>query len=247
MQDSAYDAMQQMQSSHWWWRGMFHLYHVALQKFLKPTSQPRRVIDIGCGFGANLPVLNPIGEVVGVDVSLEALRAIPERPRLGLVVATADALPFKAGTFDVVALLAVIEHVEDDQRVVAETYRIAKPGALQILLTSAFMQLWSHHDVANEHKRRYLASQLNQLLQRAGWDVRQTSYVNSVIFPGVALIRWLQRLTSQPGHSKYDMGINIELVNKVLVRVLALETWIMVQRGKPLPFGVNLFSVGERE
>src|SRR5258707_15498563 len=101
MQNHAYDAMQSMQENHWWWRGMRNLYHASLGRLMSSQLMSnRRVIDVGCGFGANLSVLAAYGDVVGVDVSLDALRAIKDRPRLGLVQAEADALPFRAGTFD---------------------------------------------------------------------------------------------------------------------------------------------------
>ncbi len=95
MQDTAYDAMRQMQERHWWWRGMRRLYRTALTRFLPPAvpQNKRRVIDVGCGFGANLPVLQPLGDLVCVDVSPEALQTIDSTAVLGRVQAAADALP----------------------------------------------------------------------------------------------------------------------------------------------------------
>src|SRR5688572_10298684 len=130
MLDNAYSAMQMLQEQHWWWRGMRHLYRAALQRYV-PTQG--RVLDVGCGFGANLPVFREAGFVIGMDVSFDALRAIPPRPQVALVVAEADALPFKAGSFDLVGLMAVAEHVEQHQKVLEESYRVAKPGAIQLL------------------------------------------------------------------------------------------------------------------
>src|SRR5258708_18419752 len=133
MDSSAYEAMYALQSRHWWWRGMSWLYNTALHTFLPASkSESRRLIDIGCGFGTNLPILNALGDVVGVDVSLEALQAIQQRPRLGLVQARADALPFKPRSFDVVALLAVIEHVYRDDTVLAKPHLIAGPDSRQL-------------------------------------------------------------------------------------------------------------------
>src|SRR5258708_34252522 len=131
MKWSAYASMRTMQERHWWWRGMAHLYPIALESALRTETTGRTIIDVGCGFGANLYVLNQFGSVVGVDVSLDTLRSISQRPALGLVQARADALPFRANSFDAVALLAVIEHVEQDCRVLAESHRLANSGACQ--------------------------------------------------------------------------------------------------------------------
>jgi ubiquinone/menaquinone biosynthesis C-methylase UbiE len=246
MQRSAYDGLRALQSRHWWWRSMANLYSSALRRFLAP-GRTYRIIDVGCGYGANLPVLKQFGNVVGIDVSFEALGAIEERPRLGLVQARADALPFRDGSFDVIALLAVVEHIEHDEHVLAESHRVASPQAIQILLTSAFMLLWSHHDEANNHFRRYRARLLDQVQVAAGWHVLVTSYVNSLIFPGVAVIRILQRrmhskqLTDRD--AEYDMGPNISF----LETVLRGETWLILGAHTRLPFGVDLFSIARRD
>jgi SAM-dependent methyltransferase len=245
MQPHAYYSMQAMQTSHWWWRGMRRLYRSTLARFLAPAAR-RHVIDVGCGFGANLPVLNDFGSVVGVDISLDALRAISTRPALGLVQSEADALPFRAGAFEVVALLAVVEHAEHDDRVLTESRRIAKPGAIQILLTSAFMLLWSHHDVANNHYRRYRAKQLDRVERAAGWRILTTSYVNAFVFPAVAVVRIIQRFTLQAGNettSTYDMGPSVQPLNAILEMLLNIETWLITRLGFRLPFGVDVFSV----
>jgi ubiquinone/menaquinone biosynthesis C-methylase UbiE len=254
MEEHAYAQMQQMQARHWWWRGMRRLYRTALHKYLSPPTairltKSRRLADIGCGFGANLEVLNEHGAVVGVDVSLEALQAIRQRPSLGLVQAAADALPFKDGAFDAVALLAVVEHAEDDVAVLRESRRVTRAGGLQILLTSAFMLLWSHHDIANEHKRRYRTVALDQAQQAAGWRVLRSTYVNVALFPAVALVRWWQR-RQEPAEqipSEYDMGPNLGPFGAIPEAFLALEAAIVVHTGLPLPFGVDLFSIARNE
>src|SRR5689334_5079270 len=122
MKRSAYASMRTLQERHWWWRGMARLYQSALQRALAAKGAERNIIDVGCGFGANLCVLNQFGNVVGLDISLDALQSISQRPALGLVQARADALPFRANSFDLVALLAVIEHVDQDSQALAESH-----------------------------------------------------------------------------------------------------------------------------
>src|SRR5258708_27729150 len=186
MQITAYESMRAMQARHWWWRGMAHLYEAALRRFSGP-GKDHCIVDVGCGFGANLPVLSQFGDVVGVDVSLETLCAIGERPALGLVQARADALPFRSASFDIVALLAVVEHVEHDGCVLVESHRVACPGAIQILLAPAFHVLWSHHDEANNHFRGYRVAGGDRLQEAAGWTVRLTGCVGEVLAAVVAI------------------------------------------------------------
>jgi Methyltransferase domain len=188
-------------------------------------------------------VLGQFGDVVGVDVSLETLCAIENRPELGLVQARADALPFRTAIFDIVALLAIVEHVEHDGCVLKESHRVACPQALQILLAPAFNLLWSHHDEANKHFRRYRAKAVDRLQVRAGWRVLITSYVNAVIFPGAVVIRVLQRILGRGAERQFDMGPNLSF----LTSVLSLETWLILHTKYRLPFGVNLFSISRRD
>jgi ubiquinone/menaquinone biosynthesis C-methylase UbiE len=248
MEPLAYDAMQTLQNTHWWWRGMNRLYRLALQR-CKIESAPLTVIDVGCGYGANLPMLQTETNahlLVGVDVSHEALASIPRRAGLALVQARADALPFRRASADVIGLLAVVEHVDRDDIVLQETHRISKPDGLQLLLTSAFMLLWSHHDTANEHRRRYRTTQIDQLQHAAGWQILYSSYVNCTIFPLVALVRWVQRKMTPPENALYDMGPNPPILRWILEWLLALEGWLVIN-GIKLPFGVDLFSVCRRD
>lgn len=250
MQQSGYQGMKRLQEYHWWWRGMARLYATALSRFVGTTSS-HSVIDIGCGFGANLPVLNKIGSVVGVDVSLDSLQAIEQRPTLGLVQARADALPFRSETFDVVAMLAIIEHIKDDDRAAAEAFRVGRPNSVLILLTSAFMALWSHHDTANNHFRRYYTAQMERLLRQAGWHIQLNTYINAIIFPAVLVVRVLQRQFKHDAVSEedaeYDMGPSMEPINSALALLLRFETWLTVTARIKLPFGVDIFTVAKHE
>jgi ubiquinone/menaquinone biosynthesis C-methylase UbiE len=243
MQDEAYDGMLALQENHWWWRGMRRLYQMTLRTF----GQRGRVLEIGCGSGANLTVLQKeAGTTIGVDVSLHALQSIPRHPDIFLVQAEADALPFRAGAFDTVALLAVVEHVDRDDEVLKEAHRVTKRGGLQLLLTSAFMMLWSHHDVANNHRRRYLLNQMRQLQQGAGWQLLHASYLIAFLFPAVALVRTLQKRSKPPETAQYDMGPQLGPLNRVLEWLLGIEAWLVIKKGFRMPFGVDLFCVARR-
>jgi SAM-dependent methyltransferase len=239
--------IRKLQDSHWWWEGMRHLYKLSLDRFLPGRPSKRRAIDIGCGFGANLEVLSHYADVVGLDPSLDALRTIHKRPSLGLVQARAESLPFRKESFDIIGLFAVIEHVKPDQQALEDTYRIARPGAVQLLLTSAYMFLWSHHDVINGHHRRYLLRQINNIERAAQWIPLRSSYVNTIIFPAVALVRLIQGRVDNGTASEYDMGPNWWPLNVIFRWLLTLESWLVVSSGIRLPFGVDIYSISRRD
>jgi ubiquinone/menaquinone biosynthesis C-methylase UbiE len=245
MENHAYDAMENLQTQHWWWRGLRKVYTNSISS-LNSSEEFRQVIDIGCGYGANFSVFNNIGAVVGVDLKFDTLRGIQRRPALGLVQACADALPFQDNIFDVVGLLGVIEHVKFDSLAIQESYRVAKPNAILLLLTSAFMILWSHHDVANNHARRYRLRQIKNSLKRTGWTILRLSYINSLIFPAVLVTRLIQRVIQSPDEIYYDMGPSIKPINRILEAILFIEGAIIINWRWCLPFGVNILGVAQR-
>src|SRR5919204_3561982 len=93
------------------------------------------ILDVGCGTGRNLPLYRAGARVIGVDVSAALLaRARRRRPDVPLVQADAEALPFRAGSFDTVVSALVFCSVPDAARGLGEVRRVLRPdGALRML------------------------------------------------------------------------------------------------------------------
>ena len=157
---------------------------------------------------------------------------------------TARNLPFRDGAFSVVAILGVLEHIADDVGVLCEARCVCRPGGVILVLTSAFMFLWSQHDDADRHVRRYTARQLREKVEKAGSRVQRLSYLNFFLFPLAALVRLLQRLSPGCGTPRMDMFPVPEPFSTALAGLLALEGWLM--QWLELPLGVSLVTVVER-
>jgi ubiquinone/menaquinone biosynthesis C-methylase UbiE len=158
-------------------------------------------------------------------------------------------LPFADGTFGLVAMLGVLEHVTDDLAVLREARRILCPGGTILVLTSAFLFLWSQHDEANRHVYRYTASELHERATGAGLRVRYLGYQNAFLFPLVVLVRLWQRLyrwSRTKGEPRIDMFPMPEPANSALAGLLAFEGRLMAGHGVRLPIGVSLVAVLER-
>ena len=125
-----------------------------------------RLLDAGCGTGGNLAAFGP-GR--GVDPAPEAVAACRARG-LDVVQARLEALPFDDGAFDLVLATDVLEHVDDDVAALRELRRVAAPGAVLLVTVPAHPRLWSAHDVALHHRRRYRRAELLARLRAAGWD-----------------------------------------------------------------------------
>ncbi|MDA0837999.1 MAG: class I SAM-dependent methyltransferase [Planctomycetota bacterium] len=238
MIEEAYDALYQLEEHHWWYVGARAAYRSLLELGLGRPTGRLRMLDVGVGTGGNLELLSDYGSTTGLDFSLNALRKIGSRPATGIIQGSADHLPFVDNAFDGVTLLGLIEHVEDDLKTLKEAARVCKPEGAVVLLTSAVPALWSHHDEANQHLRRYTRSGLQALVHEAGLRILRLSYLNFSVFFPVLFVRVLQRLSKPEPH--YDMGRPREWTNLLLKSVMCAEARIL--RHVPLPIGVNLVA-----
>lgn len=196
--DAYFDVMAEHARTHWWYRARRALVGEVLARVaLSPSGdRMRRLIDVGCGTGDNMAALGDAAGcvVLGTDLSTYALRRSPRTPTGDSVVSVAlgDALPFASASAEVIACMDVIEHIDDDASVLREFRRVLRPGGVVVLTTSAYMWMWSAHDVWAAHRRRYTARQLAEVTRGAGFEIEQTSYYNSFLL----LPAWLLRRTA---------------------------------------------------
>jgi SAM-dependent methyltransferase len=239
MQAEAYHELHALEAVHWWYVGARAVYRTLLGLGFGPPAGNRRMLEVGCGSGGNLALLEEWGPTAGAEVSGIPLKLVEKAPAFGLVRASADALPFVAGSFDGVHLLGVIEHLPDDQAALQEARRVCRADGAVTLLTSAFPILWSHHDLANGHKRRYRRLPLGLLLKNAGLEPLKLTYQNFFTFLPTLVVRlWQHRSNRLP---EYDMGTPPPSLNAVLTVLVRFEAWLI--RFLSLPFGVDLVAV----
>jgi len=243
MQQHTYSIMYQVEGSHWWFVGRRRI----IESFLGPicrklnTEQPR-VLDIGCGTGANLEMLSQFGTAEGVDVSVEALAFCRERGLANVRQGEAEHLPFEDCSFDLVTALDVVEHLDDDVAGLEEMWRVLRPGGYAFLFVPAFMFLWGVQDDISHHRRRYTLAGLQQAVRKAGFEIERTTYANITFFLPVLVGRWLMRVTDIRPAS--ENNINVNALNGPLGRIFGLESSIL--RHVNLPFGVSAICVARR-
>lgn len=241
MHDLAYHDLHALEADHWWYRGMRAIYTRLLCRNMHAKAVS--VLDIGCGSGGNFPVLAPYGPVVGLDLAAVALELWPERPA-GLVQASAVAIPFENSSFDLVTLLALVEHVDDDIGVLREAARVCTPEGIVMVNVPAYQFLWTDHDEANRHIRRYRARELTEKARSAGLRVVTMSYANTFLFPVALVTRSIQRVHQRIVHTgtpRVDMFPVPEPLNTWLAQLLSLEGLLM--NWIRLPFGVSIVAI----
>ncbi|MGQ9699229.1 MAG: class I SAM-dependent methyltransferase, partial [Armatimonadota bacterium] len=189
--------------------------------------------------------LETLGSVVGVDISQDALTFTRRRGVSNLVCASAESLPFTDAAFDLVTALDVLEHLDSDRLGAFEIRRVMRPGALLIASVPALQALWSGHDVALHHRRRYTAGQFRALLTSCGLRVLKLSYCMTALFPFVLAARLSERAlrrNQRPTTTLPEVG---RPLNAALVALLKAEAELAVRVN--LPVGVSLICVARKE
>ena len=238
MERIVYDRMAELDERHWWYRARRKILADLIAREID-LPEDARILEIGCGTGHNLEMLRRFGRVDGIEID-GAARALASR-RLGHAIGDAP-LPELPGVpehaYDLVALLDVLEHVDEDAASLRSMARRLKPGGRILVTVPAFPWMWSAHDEINHHKRRYTRASLRKAAAEAGLKVEMMSWFNSLLFPLAAAARLAGRLT---GRNDSDDRLPPKPVNALFEAIFGLERYAVGRL--PLPPGVSLVAV----
>jgi SAM-dependent methyltransferase len=225
----------ELEERHWWFVGRRRIVLGVLDRFVPAGGGPLDVLDAGCGGGATLESLrNRYGNACGLELSGEAVAYARERGR-DVMQGSIEEMPFADESLDLALALDVIEHVYDDASALRELHRVLKPGGSLLLTVPALMLLWSQHDMANGHYRRYTEGQLRRRVEEAGFETAFSTYFNTLLFPPVLAARLLWRL--RPKKVASDVAEVAEPVNAMLAGTFSLERHLLGH--VRLPIGVS--------
>jgi SAM-dependent methyltransferase len=249
MNPGEYETMYRVEERYWWYRGMRRIAR-SVAPALYRLAPGARLLDVGCGTGANLAdMAPPDGAVrgVGIDVSLEALRLCRRRGLERLVRGRAESLPFRGGVFGGVSCRDVLHGVPDDERALCEIARVASPGATVYLTAAALRAFAGEQDAATHGIRRYSAPELCRKAGVAGLSVERSLYANFLLSPGIFLVRRLRALVlprRDPAAARSEFHLAPGLLNSPLAAVLGLEAALLPR--VRFPFGVTALLVGSK-
>jgi len=247
MRPSELRKMRQFEDTYWWFVGRRHLVRSLIERFA--PEEPRLILDAGCGTGGTLSHLRGLGELWGCDVAPEALEECRTRGFENICRSPIETLDFPDERFDVVVSCDVIEHIEADAQAMGEMVRVLRPGGILVLTVPAHKWLWSGHDEALDHYRRYETKQLRGLLEDAGLQIELYSKAVAISMPailGAVAYRRLVRLFSGRGNRTQQTAL-FRLprpLNRMLIWMLDIESWLM--RYLSLPIGASLVAVARK-
>lgn len=245
MQSHNFKELKFFEQKYWWHVGRRFIIEIILSKFYSKNNIPeRKILEVGCGTGGNGRVLSQFGELVGLDNSAEALNLASGQGFSKLVLGQAANLPFGNGEFDLVAMLDVLEHIDDTKSVLSECHRalVAKGGLL--LTVPAYQWLWSGHDEALGHKRRYRIDRLTTEIAAVGFDVVSKSYIITFLFPAMAAYRITEKIFRHKQEESYV--IFPEYINAFFIFLLKIEGWLL-KSGIRFPFGTSIIVFARKK
>lgn len=150
--------------------------------FIPESYRKGRVLDIGCGSYPYFLINTNFKEKHGVDPAVNTGLIRDKSVNLKKIDVSKNKLPFKAGNFDVVTMLAVFEHIEHDKLsfVLSEIRRVLKKDGIFIITTPApwadkllhFMSKFYliSKDEIHEHKHNHPKEKIESILQEAGFE-----------------------------------------------------------------------------
>jgi SAM-dependent methyltransferase len=245
MQQHTYSIMYEVEGTHWWFAGRRRILESFLERIvagLELKDRKPRILDVGCGTGANLEMLARFGEAEGVDVSEDALAFCQARGLNCVRLGAAEKLPYEDRAFDIVTALDVVEHLDDDAAGLREMRRVLKPRGYALLFVPAFTFLWGVQDDISHHRRRYRLPQLLSAVRAAGFEVERATYANITFFMPILLGRALMRVTGIRPAS--ENNITVSSLNGMLGRIFGAESKVLSRMN--FPFGVSAVCVARR-
>jgi SAM-dependent methyltransferase len=236
---------------HFWFRSRRRVIGVLAGQLMASAPPDARVLEIGCGTGGLLRVLDrvcPRATVVGLDLFAEGLGFARDRSAARLVQGDAARPPFRR-SFRLVGMFDVLEHLADDVVILRAMHDIVTADGCLLLTVPGHPRLWSYADEASQHHRRYTLEGLTETLRKADWDVEYATHFMAATLPLV----WVTRIGGQTAArlrrrqtASMDLALNElrigGLLNAVCGLALRPETYAIARRWR-LRAGSSILAV----
>lgn len=244
MNKNEYKKMEEFEKDYWWHRGKRFVLKDILKKYAPGKS--KEVLEMGCGAGTITEILSRNHKVLGIDVSEEAIHICHKKGLSNTELRDIFDLDTKKykNHFDICISLDVLEHIQEDKKAMKIVYDVLKPQGAFIVNVPAHKFLWSEHDEALQHKRRYTRYELRRKLEESGFNIVKETYFVSFVFPIIVFYRTWGNLFHRGAYPKTSYVKLNDSLNNFFTKLLEIETKLI--RKSSLPLGTTLIMVAKK-
>ncbi|OGW33580.1 MAG: hypothetical protein A2X59_07800 [Nitrospirae bacterium GWC2_42_7] len=233
-----------LEDTHWWFLGRRDMIRRLIREFPKSSE----ILEVGCSGGPMMEILRDDGftNITGIDINEKAVDICRKKGLNDVMLASGEDTGLEDQHFDVIIASDVIEHIQQETMALTEWKRILKKSGKLFIFVPAFNFLWSAHDTANIHYRRYSKKSLAEILQSSGFIIERISYWNFILFFPVCIARLFQRIFCKSGNKRGgQLHRSNSLINKILESIIKFENTYL-DSGKNLPVGISLFAIAKK-
>jgi SAM-dependent methyltransferase len=246
--DRLLEATRRVEQSHFWWIGFRRFVEPLVAQATAGSSSPR-ILDCGCGTGANLGLLSKYGRAFGFDLAWTGVEYARGYGHPHVANASITHIPFGDGAFDLVTAFDVLYSLSEDQEAaaIAEMFRVLRPGGCAIVNVAALGILRGNHSVFGHEVRRSTRRRLRRVLSRGGFRVERLTYTNASLFPLMLAVRTAQRLTglATPEEAGTDIVMPPRPINALLAMFVRWEARAL--RVMDMPIGSSLLALARKD
>jgi len=246
MEAIEYKKMEDFEKHYWWHKGKLSLLESLYEKYIGERKD-LNILEVGCGTGEILNLLKKWGKVTGIDNSQEAISICQKRGFKDLYLADFNELDMADSSeeYDLVLALDVLEHIRDDVKAMKKAYKLLKPGGLFFVAVPAYKFLWSTHDEALHHLRRYHSLEINQKIKDSGFKILKSTHFVAILFFPIASVRLLNNFVRRRAYAKTHYLPLPKNINDLFIFLLKIEAKII--KNIYLPVGTTLVLVAKKE